>query len=141
MDPCKLSLELKNAQTETEKLCRCINDLGRSLGLDKKTTFSISLSIEELFTNIVSYGFPDNGDHLICIDITEENGVLVIRIEDDGVPFDPARAERPDVKCPLENSKVGGLGILLARKMMDQFRYERRKDKNIITMKKFLSKG
>jgi anti-sigma regulatory factor (Ser/Thr protein kinase) len=135
-----LSLELKNCQTETEKLCRCVEDLGETLGLAQKTVFAITLAIEEIFTNIVSYGFKDDHDHVIVVTLNREDGTLVIRIEDDGEPFNPENARKPDVNCPLEESKIGGLGIHLAKKMMDEFEYERRRNKNIITMKKYLLK-
>lgn len=141
MSPCTLRLELKNAQSETERLCRCVEDFATSTGLDKKTAFRITLALEELFTNIVSYGFQDGLEHTIGITLEKENRALVFRIEDDGVPFDPMNAEAPDVKCPLEESKVGGLGIHLVKKMMDEIVYERRDDKNIITMKKFIMTG
>jgi len=133
-----LSIELKNSQTETEKLCDCIENLGQSLGLTKKTVFGITLALEELFTNIVSYGFRDGLEHLICIKIMQEKEMLVIRIEDDGLPFDPAGADEPDLSCTLENNAVGGLGIHIARKMMDEFAYERRGGRNVITLKKYI---
>ncbi len=135
-----LSLELKNCQTETDKLCRCVEDLGASLGLAQKTIFAITLAIEELFTNIISYGFKDDHEHVIGITLNQEDRVLVIRIEDDGVPFNPEKARGPDTDCPLEKSKIGGLGIHLAKKMMDEFEYVRQQDRNIITMKKYLRK-
>jgi serine/threonine-protein kinase RsbW len=133
-----LSIELKNSQTETEKLCDCVEDFGQSLGLAPKTVFGITLALEELFTNIVSYGFGDDLEHLIGIKIRLENEMLVIRIEDDGRPFNPASADAPDLECTLEESAVGGLGIHIAKKMMDDFTYERRDAINIITLKKYL---
>jgi len=141
MSMCNLSLELKNCQTETVKLCRCVEDIGASLGLARKTVFAITLAIEELFTNIVSYGFKDDHEHTIDVTFNQEDGTLVIRIEDDGVPFNPEKAKGPDVNCALDECRIGGLGILLAKKMMDEFDYERRRNRNIITMKKYLHKN
>jgi len=134
----KIQFNLKNCQTETAKLCSCVEDLGKTLDLTRKTVFAISLALEELFVNIVSYGFKDDLEHLIGVSIHQEDGTLVIRIEDDGIPFNPENEDAPDVKCPLEKSKIGGLGIHLARKMMDEIAYERRDGKNIIVMKKYL---
>ncbi len=135
-----ISIELKNSQTETGKLCDCIEDLGQSLGLTPKTVFGITLALEELFTNIVSYGFRDDHEHSIFIKVMRDDEMLVIRIEDDGLPFDPARADGPDLPCALEESEVGGLGIHIAKKMMDEFAYERRDDRNVITLKKHIVK-
>lgn len=138
MSQCRVSLQLKNCQTETEKLCRCVEDFGKTAGLAPKAVFSLTLALEELFTNIVSYGFEDGAEHAIDITIDHDDGTLVVRLEDDGIPFNPETAEKPDVRCPLEESKIGGLGIHLAKKMVDEFVYERRNDKNIITMKKVI---
>jgi len=138
MCPCELSLQLKNCQTETDRLARCIADVGRRLGLDRKTVFAVTLAIEELFTNIVSYGFQDDAEHVIGIDISTESQALTVRIEDEGRPFDPVLVDGPDVKCPLEDSKIGGLGIHLARKLMDEIAYERQDGKNIVILKKYI---
>ena len=138
MIPGEMKFNLKNCQTETAKLCSCVEDLGKTHALTRKTVFAISLALEELFVNIVSYGFKDDLEHLIGVCIHQENGTLVIRIEDDGIPFNPENEMSPDVKCPLEESKIGGLGIHLVKKMMDEITYERRDKKNVIIMKKHL---
>jgi serine/threonine-protein kinase RsbW len=135
----KISFELKNCLSETGKLCHCIEDIAQSLGLAKKDVFAINLALEELFTNIVSYGYSDADEHRINIYCALEDRALVIRIEDDGDPFNPVEAAPPDFNCPLEESKIGGLGIHLVKKMMDDVTYERMNEKNIIVMKKFFN--
>lgn len=134
------SIELKNNQQETKKLCHVVEALGQTLGLSGRTVFGITLALEELFTNIVSYAFTDSGEHRICISIAKENETLVIRIEDDGLPFDPVQAKAPELGCSLEESAVGGLGIHIAKKMMDAFSYERKKNRNITTLRKNIAR-
>jgi serine/threonine-protein kinase RsbW len=106
------------------------------MGLSRKTINAVNLAVEELFTNIISYGYPDDKEHVVTVSVRYEDGALLVRVEDDGMAFNPKRASDPDLKCPLEQSKIGGLGIYLARKLMDEFEYERKGGKNIIRMKK-----
>ncbi|UCE84144.1 MAG: ATP-binding protein, partial [Deltaproteobacteria bacterium] len=82
-----------------------------------------------------------DGVHWIKISISHENGTLTIRIEDDGMPFNPLKAEEPDCECPLEERRVGNLGIHLTKKYVDDMIYERRGDNNILILRKRLEKS
>ena len=135
----RVSLELKNSLSELSTLGSSIEQFGEALGLSSKMLFEISLSIEELFSNIVSYGYTDDAVHWIKLIISHEDEMLVIRLEDDGIPFDPLKAEEPDCECPIEERKIGSLGIHLTKKFMDDMVYERKGNKNILTVKKKIS--
>ena len=132
----RVSLELKNSLSELSTLGSSLEQFGEALGLSSKILFEISLSIEELFSNIVSYGYTDDAVHWIKFAISYEDEMLIIRLEDDGIPFDPLKAEEPDCKCPIEERKIGNLGIHLTKKFMDDMVYERCGNKNILTMRK-----
>jgi len=132
----KISFNLKNQTSELNKLCSRLEGFCSTIGLDKKYMFEVNLALDELFTNIVSYGYDDDSDHLVRIDISCLDDILHIRIEDDGKPFNPMKAEAPDVKCILEDRDVGGLGIFLIKKIMDQIDYKRENGKNILLLKK-----
>ena len=132
----RVSLELKNSLSELSTLGSSLEQFGEALGLSSKILFEISLSIEELFSNIVSYGYTDDALHWIKVAISHEDEMLIIRLEDDGMPFDPLKAEAPDCECPIEQRKIGNLGIHLTKKFMDDMVYERRGHRNILTVKK-----
>lgn len=136
MNESRCTIRLRNDQRETERLCDRLLSFGEEMGLTPKTINAVNVAVEELFTNIVSYGFGDDEDHEVTVTVRYEDGVLWVRMEDDGVAFDPLGVGDPDLKCPLEKSRIGGLGIFLARKLMDDFAYERKGGKNIIHMKK-----
>ena len=121
-----LSFKLKNDISELDKLGRKLAAFGNRIGLSKKCVFQINLALDELFTNIVSYGFPDNGPQWISVT---------------GIPFDPANAETPDPITEIEDCKVGGLGLHLVNKVMDEITYKRRNKKNIITLVKHIPKS
>ena len=132
------SFKLKNALTELDSLFEHIERFGRTAGLPKKQIFQINLALDELFTNIVSYGFPDSNSHWINFRLHLENNEVVIRIEDNGIPFDPVAAPTAGSTPPLEKCKIGGLGLHIVKKMMDEIAYERRGDKNITLTQAFI---
>ncbi len=137
----KLSFRLKNDISELDKLGRKLTAFGNGIGLSKKCIFQINLALDELFTNIVSYGFPDNGQQWISIVLSHENSKISVILEDSGMPFDPASAEIPAPETEIEDCKVGGLGLHLVKKIMDKITYKRRDKKNIITLTKHISKS
>ena len=132
----KYTFKLKSNLSELDRLCEHLDKFGQSAGLSKKCIFEINLALDELFTNIISYGFPDDGEHVIEVSITPQNETLCMCIEDDGVPFNPVEAKKPDLECTLEDCKIGGLGIHLIRNLMDSVCYERCGEKNKLTLKK-----
>lgn len=96
----------------------------------------IGVVFDELLNNIVSYGFDDDGHHEIDVQVSFDGRRLVVEIRDDGRPFNPFLQESPDTTLPLEEREVGGLGIHLVRKMMDEVAYERRINRNVVRLVK-----
>jgi anti-sigma regulatory factor (Ser/Thr protein kinase) len=133
-----MSFKLKNALTELDSLFQHIERFGKWIGLPKKQVFQINLALDELFTNIVSYGYTDSNSHLIDFRLSYENDTVVICIEDNGIPFDPVAAPTSGSAPRLEKCMIGGLGLHIVKKMMDEIAYERKEDKNIITIKKHI---
>ncbi len=95
----------------------------------------ISLCLEEAVVNICNYAYQGNSDGEIDISLNMEGmDKLVIRITDSGVPFDVLAHADPDISSGVSERKIGGLGIFFIKKMMDEVRYERRDNQNILTM-------
>jgi anti-sigma regulatory factor (Ser/Thr protein kinase) len=78
---------------------------------------------------------------VIAVELDVADGIVTTTIEDDGRPFDLSEAAEPDVSAPLEERSVGGLGLLLIRRLMDDVTYERRNGRNRLTLKKQISSG
>ena len=119
MPASEISFELKNNLSELELLWNNFSWFGESQEISEKILFEINLALEEVFTNIVSYAYADNTEHQIRVKISHESGALIIRIEDDGIEFNPIESDKPDIVCSLEKRKIGGLGIHLAKQMMN----------------------
>jgi serine/threonine-protein kinase RsbW len=132
----KVSFKLKSKLSELDILCQHLERFGQSIGLSPKCIFEANLALDELFTNIISYGFDDKKEHTIEITITHRNNKLIFNLEDDGIPFNPTQVDTPDLECTIEECKIGGLGIHLAKNLMDEVCYQRCKKKNILTLKK-----
>jgi len=132
----KYILTLKNDLSELEKLHSFLDEIRQSLSISQKCLFETNLVLEEVFSNVLSYGFNNHTDHFIKISITAAQGVLNIRVEDDGKPFNPLKAKEPNLQYDIENCEPGGLGIHLVKHFMNDFRYKRYQNRNTITMKK-----
>ena len=134
----KYSFELKNDLSELEPLCRHLNKFGQDAGLSEACITDVNICLDELFTNIVSYGFEDDLEHIIRFTMDLDNRVLTLTIEDEGIPFNPLEKKAPEVPVDLIDVRIGGLGIHIVRKLMDDVRYKRKQGKNKLTLKKFI---
>ena len=106
------------------------------IGLPQELNMPINLALEEAVSNVMLYAYPGkSGQVLVECDKSDK---LVFTISDSGVPFDPTQQEDPDVTQSAEERPIGGLGIFLVRQIMDDIRYERKDDKNILTLIKKL---
>lgn len=84
-----------------------------------------SLALDELITNILSYGLADRTDGQISLKVEHSDGMLHAKIADDGPQFDPFAAEVPAPSGTIEEREVGGLGIALVKSVMDHLEYRR----------------
>ncbi len=130
----QLTFSVGNHLSEVESLHEKVKGFGQQAGLPEKCIFDVNLAVEELFTNIVLYGYEDKDDHMIDIFLRCDGSSLRMRIEDDGKPFNPLDASDPDLHSPPEHRSVGGLGVYLAETVMDDIRYERRDKKNVTSL-------
>ena len=105
-------------------------------GILPATAYAVNLSVDELLTNTISYGYEDSGEHRIDLMIRLDGDVLAVEISDDGIEFAPDSADDPDTNAAIEDRPIGGLGIFLTRQMMDGFDYRRDGGRNIVTLTK-----
>ena len=104
-------------------------------GCNLKTQMLISVMVEEIFINIAHYAYDDFvGKATILIDF--ENDDVLITFIDEGKEFNPLAKEDPDISLNAENREIGGLGIYMVKKSMDDVTYKREDNKNILTIRK-----
>ena len=128
------TVTIKTRLEELTRLTEAVENLGEqenwSLALVGKT----NLVLEELAMNTINHGH-DEGLHEITVTFNSTDDALTIDVVDDGKPFDPLNdAPIPDINAPIHERTVGGLGVLLVRKLMDELTYRREEGRNHLTL-------
>ena len=131
-----LTVSFKNQLAEIERLGETLTAFAQQQGWSPQFLFETNVAIEELLTNIISYGYADEQAHDITLRLSDATTELTVEMEDDGRPFNPLEQSAPDVTLPLEERKVGGLGIHLVRQFMTDLVYQRTEGENRILLKK-----
>ena len=104
---------------------------------DETLQFKIRLSVEEVVENVVHYAYIDGAGSLeVQVSLENDSPMLTIKVIDKGVPFNPLEAPEPDITLTAEEREIGGLGIFLCKKMMDEVSYAYDDGCNILTMQK-----
>jgi serine/threonine-protein kinase RsbW/sigma-B regulation protein RsbU (phosphoserine phosphatase) len=129
-----LTLLLKNRIAEIARLVEAVDTFGGHAGLSPDLTYRLTLSLDEIVSNVIRHGYSDTNDHVVEVRLTVLDGIVTAVIEDDGHPYDPRESPEPDLTLPVEQRGPGGLGIYLVKQMMDSIDYQRRDDKNVLTV-------
>lgn len=109
------------------------------LGCSLRAKTQIDIAIDELYSNIAKYAYDgDCGQVTVRIDAEQDPPAVTISFQDDGKPFNPLDRKDPDVTLPARDRSIGGLGINMVKKSMDDVRYEYRDGKNTLIIRKTL---
>jgi len=129
------SLKIKSDLREIEKIRSFLKAGLAEFTLSEEAFYLIELALLEMCINIIRYAYPDTEGE-IFLKIWPEEGKILFEIRDWGVPFDPRDTHDPDIQKMISEGKTGGLGIMLARKLMDGFKYTREDNQNVLVMHK-----
>ena len=121
---------IKNSFPELELLCAEVNEIAAENKFSEQLIFCLNVCLEEMLTNIIKYGYDDNGKHDIDVRMEVANEIITLTIIDDGHEFNPLEVEKPDTTLDIKHRDVGGIGIFLTCKMANKVTYERKNDKN-----------
>lgn len=114
-----------------------VDEVLEKLDCPMKAQMQIDVAVDEIFANIANYAYPDQeGTATVRLDFEEETRTLSIIFIDQGQPFDPLNKEDPDVSLSAEERVIGGLGIFLVKKTMDDMSYQYKDGCNILSLKK-----
>ena len=112
-----------------------VGAIAREGGFGDKDVYNIQLATDEAASNIIEHAYEGDSDGVLDLSCGMEAEAIRIILIDYGEPFDPSAIPMPDLKADLSDRKIGGLGIFLMRKLMDEVQYEPREDKsNVLTM-------
>lgn len=132
----QFSFVLKNDFAEIARLSESVEEIGRKHGIAAGALYAVNLALDEILTNIISYGYAEPGEQFIHVRLAIAADEVVAEIEDEARPFNPLEAPPPEVNAPLPEKPLGGLGIHLARTMTDAMAYRCENGKNILTFRK-----
>jgi serine/threonine-protein kinase RsbW len=112
-------------------------------GLSKAVTWPVEVSLDEVLANVVRHGRPGRGETAtveveLRLDLASDPAVCEVVVTDDGLAFDPLAAPEPDTSLGIEDRPIGGLGIALVRRLIDEAEYERREGKNRLRLRRRL---
>jgi len=129
---------IKNEISEVQRAMIIFEEFAHEHRIPMPVMLKVNIVLDELLSNIIKYGFEDE-DRLQLIDIKIElqAGKLLLEISDRGLPFNPFQKTPPDLSKSIEEREIGGLGIHLVRKLMDEHSYKRKIDQNVVLMIKY----
>ncbi len=133
-------LELEAKVDNLQQVLEYIDGELEKAGCPVTVQIQIDIAVEEVFVNIASYAYaPGSGKARVGIEISPDNQKAKIVLIDQGVPFDPLAKPDPDVTLSAEERQIGGLGIYMVKKTMDDVGYEYKDGSNILTITKILT--
>ena len=127
-------LELHNDIKQISLLAEFIEKIAEEKQLDETLAMNLNLALEEAVTNVILYAYPKGTDGLVDIEAILKEHSLEFIITDSGVPFDPTAAPEADITLSADERPIGGLGIFMVRKLMDEVHYQHLDDKNVLKM-------
>ncbi len=142
MDEDRVEISIANDVDEIAGVADRIDEFCDARGLGPKVAYALNLSIDEILTNTIGYGYDDDEPHRIELALSREADALVVAIVDDGREFDPSGPPpEVDFEATLDERAVGGLGLFLVHEMMDSVDYRRADGRNFITLRKSLAEA
>lgn len=134
----KKQLIIQNEIAEITRLSQFIEETGKQLELDPKLIMNLNLVLEEAVSNVILYAYPKIMGQKITIDVEMKENMLIFTITDKGVAFNPVQQADVDITLSAEERPIGGLGIFLIKKIMNETEYQRIDGANVFTLKKII---
>ena len=133
----RLSLDLEpELSSALKELAAAVARFGEANGLSDSQVHNLSLALDELATNTISYGFVDVDRQELRVELRIEDDEIIAQLHDTGVPFNPfEEADVPDVHASIDDRPIGGLGVFLTKTLFPNPDYERADGFNRITLR------
>ncbi len=132
------SITLPNDIAAVPQLTSFVDNVCSRLNIDGSTVMQMNLALEEAVVNVMNYAYPKGTKGDVDIRALCDGAQMKFMLIDSGTPFDPTKHQTPDVQLSADERAIGGLGIFLVTQIMDNVSYERRNEKNILTLCKNL---
>jgi len=130
----QLELAVQLELSEIDRVIEEFSAFSKQHDLGAAVERKVSIALDELLNNIISYGFEGTEGHVIKLSVDYNGERLRITVRDGGTPFNPFDQKRPDTALSVEERKAGGLGVLLVKELMSDMNYQRQQDTNVVTL-------
>lgn len=135
------TLSIKNDISELPQVNSFLEKAGEDFGFSPALLMNLALVIEEAVSNVILHAYKkEEKGKTIDVSLRFEAGLLTATLTDTGLAFDPTAKDDPDITLSAEDRPIGGLGIFLIKKIMNELSYKRVGDKNVLTMRKTITK-
>jgi anti-sigma regulatory factor (Ser/Thr protein kinase) len=136
MKHAEVKVTVKNRIEDLLRVNSLFESFATQHDISGRLRYHLLVTIEEILTNIIKYGFDEEGVHPIHITFRRVEEQIEMEFEDRGREFNPLEIGEPDLDSPIEDRQLGGLGIHLVKKMVDEAKYRREGDRNILLLRK-----
>jgi serine/threonine-protein kinase RsbW len=130
----ELDLLLHNDGLEIPRLASTLEYFAEMGNIPSKALFRLNLALDELLTNVISYGYPEPRLGEIGVRVRYDGNRIEVRLADDALAFDPFSVPEPDTTSNTEDRPIGGLGVHFVRTLMDEVSYCREGRQNVVTI-------
>jgi len=136
-----VELSLHNRPQEIPRVHQALDELAARNGVTRSAIARLQLALEEHLTNVICHGYKAGQTGTITVRITLGPQAIRTEVEDDAAPFNPLDAPDVDTSLPLDQRPIGGLGVLMIRKSVDELDYRRAGGRNVLVLKMLLAEG
>lgn len=132
----RMNYKLNGVPEEINLLSQAIEKFAAENSIPQNVAYKVKLSLDELLTNTMTYGYTEGEKRDMSVSLAVEDRALIIETRDNAVPFNPLEMDEPDINLSIDERPIGGLGIHIVQKMMDEISYRHEECWNILTMRK-----
>jgi serine/threonine-protein kinase RsbW len=130
MSASDLAFTLRNQRSEIARMTAFMETFCAANGISDDDTFNLHLVLDESIINVIVHGYEDGADHEIQVGLHFDEGRIVVDIDDDGIPYNPLDAPAPRFDLPVEQRRIGGLGVHIMKTLARSIEYSRENGRN-----------
>lgn len=132
--PRQLSFRLRNKRSEIARMFALVERFCRANRIGGDDLFNLRLVLDEAIINIIVHGYEDEAEHHINVSLALDESTISIDIDDDGMPYNPLEAPPPRFDLPIEERRIGGLGVHIIKSLARSVEYRRDEGRNHLTI-------
>lgn len=134
MSPSELSFTLRNQRGEIARMLVLLEGFCQAHAISEDDMFNVRLVLDEAVINVITHGYDDTAEHEIHVSLLLDANLLTIRVDDDGIEYNPLDAPAPRFDLPIEQRRIGGLGVHIMKALARSVEYRRVNDRNHLTI-------